>query len=151
MSLFLFKLAYHNAFFALCLVINEWLFEFWMLAQKFRKNWWNCFEGTKHLKIKNGVSPTLCHCREGWLLGWRLWPGGKVLALTPQEQWSLLPPSQGLFLCCLSSQALDLVLCLPEFCPGWDGQVCWRAGTTRAGFVGSQGGPHKGTSSCCMS
>lgn len=45
-----------------------------------------------------------------------------MLALGPQEQWSLLPPSQGLFLCCLSSQALDLVLCLPEFFPGWDGQ-----------------------------
>lgn len=37
MSLFLFKLAYHNAFFALCQVIHEWLFEFWMLAQKFQK------------------------------------------------------------------------------------------------------------------
>lgn len=37
MSLFLFKLAYHNAFFALCLGIHEWLFEFWTLAQNFWK------------------------------------------------------------------------------------------------------------------
>lgn len=42
------------------------------------------------------MSARLCCCMEGWLLAWRLWPGGQVLTLAPQEQWPLLPPSQGI-------------------------------------------------------
>lgn len=67
----------------------------------------------------------LCHFMGEWLLGWELWPGGKVLTLSLQELWFLLPLSQGIIFVLPFFPRLGLSLLLLEFCPGQGG---WFAG-----------------------
>lgn len=147
-SLFPFKWAYHNAFFALCLVIHEWLFEFWTLAQKFWKTNGIVLKEQNTWKFKPG-------CQQGSATGWRggcrtgghghvgrctLWPCRRSGPCSLQLR--------GLFLCCLFSQDF-----LPEFCPGQDGQMgVWLEGrNSQSSVCGEAAWPRKGPSCCCTS
>lgn len=141
MNLFLFKLAYHNAFFALCQVIHEWLFEFRMLAQKFRKtdgivlkeqNTWKMktrFQQCSTTAGRGDCAASGCGCSA-------LRIGGCVCSLWCRR--SSGPRGLHLQRVIFALPSYWASACPLSFAQGRmrGGMVCSRAGTTAAVFVG---------------
>lgn len=80
----------------------------------------------------------LCHSMEGGLLDWRLWPSGKVLVSSHRSSDHSASVLGNYFFAAFLPKTWLLCWDYLSFAQGRTdrGVVCWRAGTTRAVFVG---------------